>query len=128
MEVNIEELLDKVSNHVKTLASTETVLGEEFKLGDYTCRPVIKVGTGFGSGAGEGEDPKRKNQGSGGGAVGQHGHTPQPLMGKRTAGAGFPAPLRVTLLPGSSGAVASESRRIQGAWCPGGARRAGRRP
>jgi uncharacterized spore protein YtfJ len=68
MEVNIEELLDKVSEHVKSIASTETVLGDEFKLGDYTCRPVIKVGTGFGSGAGMGDDPKNKNKGSGGGA------------------------------------------------------------
>ena len=62
MEVNIEDLLDKVSEHVKTIASTETILGEEFKLGEYTCRPVIKVGTGFGSGAGVGDDPKGKNK------------------------------------------------------------------
>ena len=68
MDINIEALLDKVSEHVKSLASTETVLGEEFKLGEFTCRPVIKVGTGFGSGVGSGTDPKTKNQGSGGGA------------------------------------------------------------
>ena len=68
MDINIEALLDKVSEHVKSLASTETVLGEEFKLGEFTCRPVIKVGTGFGSGTGSGIDPKTKNQGSGGGA------------------------------------------------------------
>jgi len=68
MEFKIEELLDKVSEHVKSLASTETVLGEEFKLGEFTCRPVIKVGTGFGSGAGTGDDPKGKNKGTGGGA------------------------------------------------------------
>ena len=68
MDINIEALLDKVSEHVKSLASTETVLGEEFKLGEFTCRPVIKVGTGFGSGAGSGTEAKTKNQGSGGGA------------------------------------------------------------
>ena len=68
MEFKIEELLDKVSEHVKSLASTETVLGEEFKLGEFTCRPVIKVGTGFGSGAGNGDDPKGKYKGTGGGA------------------------------------------------------------
>ena len=67
-DIKIEALLDKVSEHVKSLASTETVLGEEFKLGEFTCRPVIKVGTGFGSGVGSGTDPKTKNQGSGGGA------------------------------------------------------------
>ena len=58
MDINIENLLDKVSDHVKTLASTDTILGEEFTLGEFTCRPVIKVGTGFGSGAGTGKDPK----------------------------------------------------------------------
>ena len=68
MEINVESLLDKVSDHVKTLASTETVLGDEFTLGDFTCRPVIKVGTGFGSGTGSGEDPKTKAAGGGGGA------------------------------------------------------------
>lgn len=68
MEVKIEELLDKVSEHVKSLASTETVLGEEFKLGEFTCRPVIRLGTAFGSGAGTGDDPKSKGKGSGAGA------------------------------------------------------------
>ena len=68
MDIKIEALLDKVSEHVKSLASTETVLGEEFNLGEFTCRPVIKVGTGFGSGAGSGTESKTKNEGSGGGA------------------------------------------------------------
>ena len=68
METKIDELLDKVSGHVKDLASTETVLGEEFKLGEFTIRPVIKVATGFGSGTGTGDDPKKKAKGSGTGA------------------------------------------------------------
>ena len=76
MDINIASLLDKVSDHVKTLASTETILGEEFKLGEFTCRPVIKVGTGFGSGAGEGDDPKGKNKGGGGGVGAGIGITP----------------------------------------------------
>jgi uncharacterized spore protein YtfJ len=69
MEIRVDELLDKVSGHVKELASTETILGDEFKIGEYTCRPVIKVGTGFGSGAGSGDEPKSKCKGSGGGAA-----------------------------------------------------------
>jgi len=76
MDFKIEELLDKVAEHVKTLASTETILGEEFKLGEFTCRPVIKVGTGFGSGAGTGDDPKGKGSGTGGGAGAGIGITP----------------------------------------------------
>jgi uncharacterized spore protein YtfJ len=70
MDVNLESLLDNVSGHVKSLARTETILGEEFTIGEFTCRPVIKLGTGFGSGAGSGEDPKSKkgNTGSDAGA------------------------------------------------------------
>jgi uncharacterized spore protein YtfJ len=82
MDINIENLLDKVSDHVKTLASTETILGEEFKLGEFTCRPVIKVGTGFGSGAGTGKDPK-SNKGEGGGAGAGIGITPLGFLTTR---------------------------------------------
>ena len=76
MDIKIDELLDKVSGHVKTLASTETILGDEFTIGEYTCRPVIKVGTGFGSGAATGDDPKSKGKGSGGGAAAGMGIVP----------------------------------------------------
>ncbi len=76
MDIRVDELLDKVSEHVKSIASTDTILGEEFTLGDYTCRPVIKVGTGFGSGTGTGEDPKGKGSGTGGGAAAGIGVTP----------------------------------------------------
>ena len=68
MEFNIEELLNKLSEHVGNLARTETVIGEEFKFGDFICKPVIKVGTGFGSGVGSGEHPKMKKKGEHGGA------------------------------------------------------------
>ena len=76
MEIKIDELLDKVAGHVQSLASTETILGEEFKIGEFTCRPVIKVGTGFGSGVGTGDDPKSKSKGTGGGAGAGIGVTP----------------------------------------------------
>jgi uncharacterized spore protein YtfJ len=45
MEIKVDELLDKVSGHVKDLSNTKTVLGEEFSLGEFTIRPVIKVAT-----------------------------------------------------------------------------------
>ena len=68
MEINVEALLDKVSDHVKSMANTDTILGDEFTIGEFTCRPIIKVGTGFGSGLSEGEHHKSKKSGSGGGA------------------------------------------------------------
>ena len=73
-----EQLLDKVTDQVTKLASTQTVIGEEFKIGEFTCRPVIKVGTGFVGGSGDGTDPRGKTKatGSGAGAGGGVGVTP----------------------------------------------------
>ncbi len=67
MEINFNELLTKITDFMKSEAKTETVIGEQFTLGEFTCVPVIKVGMGFGSGGGEGEDPK-KGKGTGAGA------------------------------------------------------------
>lgn len=68
MTINVENLLDKVSESVKSLATTETVLGDEFTLGDFTVRPVMKMGTGFGTGSGSGKDAKTNSDGQGAGA------------------------------------------------------------
>ena len=76
MEVNFQELFNKVSDQVKTLANTETVIGEEFELGKFKCKPVIKLGVGFGSGIGSGDSPKGKGKGTGGGAGAGIGVTP----------------------------------------------------
>ena len=76
METNFEQLLDKLSDNLKGMASTETILGEEFKIGEFTCRPVIKVGLGYGGGTGEGDDDKHRGKGKGVGAGGGIGVTP----------------------------------------------------
>ena len=69
MEINVEELLNKVSEQVKSFAKTDLVIGEEFKMGEFTCKPVIKIGTGFGSGFGTGNNKyKGSKEGEGGGA------------------------------------------------------------
>ena len=67
MEFNLEEMLNKVLEQLKSVAKTETVMGEPFKLGEFTCVPVIKIGMGFGSGGGGAEDDNKKS-GKGGGA------------------------------------------------------------
>lgn len=59
MELHFEELLGKVTDFIKSEAKTETVVGEQFELGEFKCVPVIKVGMGFGSGGGEGAEPKK---------------------------------------------------------------------
>ena len=83
MDIKVDELLDKVAEQVKSIASTDTVLGEEFTIGEFTCRPVIKVGTGYGSGIGSGDDPKHKASGTGGGAAAGIGVTPLGFLTTR---------------------------------------------
>ena len=69
MELHFEELLGKITDFIKSEAKTETVVGDQFELGEFKCVPVIKVGMGFGSGGGEGTEVKgRKGEGMGAGA------------------------------------------------------------
>jgi len=75
MELHFEELLQKVTDFIKSEAKTETIVGEQFDLGEFRCVPVIKVGMGFGSGGGEGTEPK-KGKGQGGGAAAGMGIEP----------------------------------------------------
>jgi len=68
MEFDLENMLNKVLDQLQSMAKTETVIGESFKLGEFTCVPVIKIGMGFGSGGGGGENDKKGNKGGGAGA------------------------------------------------------------
>ncbi|MCB0458884.1 MAG: sporulation protein [Flavobacteriaceae bacterium] len=69
MELHFEELLGRITDFIKSEAKTETVVGEQFELGEFKCVPVIKVGMGFGSGGGEGKEGNtKKGEGMGAGA------------------------------------------------------------
>lgn len=68
MEFKLEDMLNKVLDQLSSMAKTETVIGEPFKLGEFTCVPVIKVGMGFGSGAGGAEQDAKGGKGGGAGA------------------------------------------------------------
>src|SRR4051812_31901550 len=48
---NVSEILEKITDLLKTQVKTETLTGQPFQLGEYTCVPVIQVGLGFGAGA-----------------------------------------------------------------------------
>ena len=66
---NLNELLGKVTEFLKSEVKTETLVGQQFKLGEFTCVPVIAAGMGFGGGGGEGNDKtKGEGTGAGGGA------------------------------------------------------------
>ena len=69
METNFETLLQRLTEFIQKEAKTETVIGEAFTLGEFTCVPVVRIGVGFGSGGGEGDSAKTgKGQGAGVGA------------------------------------------------------------
>lgn len=76
METNIEQLLKNFAEQMKSFANTQTILGDEFELGNYKCRPVISIGLGYGGGNGEGEDHRHKGKGKGIGAAGGIGIAP----------------------------------------------------
>lgn len=68
---NFNEVLEKVTDFLKSEARTETIVGTQFKLGEFTCVPVMSVGIGIGGGEGEGNQGKEKNEGKGfGGGAG----------------------------------------------------------
>lgn len=64
----MNELVGKLTDFLRQEAKTETVIGKEFKLGEFTCVPVMRLGMGLGYGGGEGRDEKKGGEGSGGGA------------------------------------------------------------
>lgn len=71
---NLNEILGKVTEFLKSEAKTETIIGEAFKLGDFTCVPVMSLGIGFGGGSGEGKgNAKGTAEGSGVGVGGAAG-------------------------------------------------------
>lgn len=73
--MNFENLLQRLTEFIRDEAKTETVIGNSFQLGEFTCVPVIRVGLGFGSGGGGGDSAKT-GKGEGGGAAGGIGIDP----------------------------------------------------
>jgi len=67
MDMNFETMLQRLTEFIQKEAKTETVIGEPFQLGGFSCVPVIRLGVGFGSGGGSGDSVKT-GKGEGGGA------------------------------------------------------------
>ena len=79
MAFNLDETVKQLTDFLKNEAKTETVMGQQFQLGEFTCVPVIKfgIGLGYGGGEGHGEMPnKGKGEGGGSGAGGGLGVAP----------------------------------------------------
>ncbi|BAU53410.1 GerW family sporulation protein [Mucilaginibacter gotjawali] len=71
---NLNEVLEKLTEFLKSEVKTETIIGQQFQLGEFTCVPVINVGLGLGTGGGEGKgNSKKTGEGEGVGAGGGAG-------------------------------------------------------
>jgi uncharacterized spore protein YtfJ len=71
---NLNDMLGKITEFLKSEAKTETIIGQQFKLGEFTCVPVMSIGMGFGGGGGEGKgNAKNAGEGEGTGAGGGAG-------------------------------------------------------
>lgn len=64
--MNIEGMVSGVLEQLRTVAKTENVVGEEFKIGNFYAKPVMKISMGIGGGGAEGTDQKAQKGHSGG--------------------------------------------------------------
>jgi uncharacterized spore protein YtfJ len=86
MSINLDETIQKLAEFFKSEARTETVVGQSFQLGEFTCVPIIKFGIGLGYGGGEGKGgrpDKGNGEGTGGGAGGGVGVEPIGFLATR---------------------------------------------
>ncbi|MEL6256960.1 MAG: GerW family sporulation protein [Bacteroidota bacterium] len=65
MNINFEELLSQVTEFIQSETKTDTIIGKQFSLGEFTCVPIIRARMGFGTGGGEGKGPGNEGQGEG---------------------------------------------------------------
>lgn len=78
MSIPSQDILDTILTRLRSLASTETVVGEPLQVGEVTILPVIKISVGFAAGGGEGSREEGKGgKGLGGGGGG--GATVNPV-------------------------------------------------
>lgn len=86
MAINFDDTVQKLTEFLRTEAKTETVIGQSFQLGEFSCVPVIKFGIGLGYGSGEGkggQQGKGSGEGTGGGAGGGVGVEPIGFLATR---------------------------------------------
>ena len=60
MNMQFKEMINEITHFMENEARTKTVIGDAFKLGEFECIPVIRVGMGFGSGGGERDMPRKE--------------------------------------------------------------------
>lgn len=61
------EIIGKLMEELRTIAKTETILGQGVQVGEFTLIPVSRISLGLGAGAGKGNESKKEGEGGGGG-------------------------------------------------------------
>ena len=61
------EIIGKLMEELKSVAKTETILGQEIKVGEFTLIPVSRISLGVGAGGGKGSESKKEGEGGAGG-------------------------------------------------------------
>jgi uncharacterized spore protein YtfJ len=72
---NFNDIMGNMTEFLKSEIRTETIIGQQFMLGEFTCVPVMAMGLGIGGGDGEGRDSVKGSGAGSGGGVGM-GMTP----------------------------------------------------
>jgi uncharacterized spore protein YtfJ len=67
MATAASEIIGKLMDELKTVAKTETILGQEIKVGEFTLIPVSRISLGVGAGGGKGSENQKAGEGGGGG-------------------------------------------------------------
>ena len=67
MEFKPQDLISTIVEELKSMAKTESIVGEPIKVDGKTIIPVIKISMGFGGGGGEDTSDKKGGTGGGGG-------------------------------------------------------------
>lgn len=61
------EIIGKLMDELRTIAKTETILGQGVQVGEFTLIPVSRISLGIGAGAGKGNESKKEGEGGAGG-------------------------------------------------------------
>lgn len=61
------DIIGKLMEELRTIAKTETILGQGVQVGEFTLIPVSKISLGLGAGGGQGGESKKAGEGGGGG-------------------------------------------------------------
>ena len=69
MSDNVNDLISKLTEFLRNEAKTESVIGQPFQLGEYSCVPVIAIGLGLGATRGT-KTKEDKESEIGGAAIG----------------------------------------------------------